>query len=286
MSKTYSLKVALVGEPNVGKSTLINSIVGEKVSIVTHKAQTTREVVRGILTKDDKQLVFLDTPGIFQASKSLEKKILRNALVGIDEAELVLLMINPKVGVDERITKLVAKLKSKEKAAIAVINKVDTIPKPKLIEIAVALDEFKFFDQIYFISALKKKGLEEIIKYLFSKTKPGKWMFDAEILTDATERKFAEEITREQLFILLHQELPYTVNVITEKWEEQEDGSVKIYQAINILKAAHKSIIVGANGRLIKQIGKNSRIRLSKHFGRPVHLFLYVKVEEDWVEKF
>ncbi|AIF80804.1 GTP-binding protein Era [endosymbiont of Acanthamoeba sp. UWC8] len=280
---TKCLKVGLIGEPNAGKSTLINQLIGEKISIVSPKVQTTRTLTRGILNVESTQLVFIDTPGIFKPSKTLEKYIVNNARAGIDESDLICVLIDAKRGLTPELNRIIVSIK--DKPLIAVINKVDLIKKDLLLKLAEDINGLNIFKEIFMISALKNDGVKDVVNHLVSQAPNSPWYYEEDLYTDTPSRSLAEEITREQLFLLLNRELPYSLKVETEKWEDQKDGSLKLHQAIVVLRSTHKNIVVGAGGQKIKEVGRRARLELQKILERKVHLFLYVKVREDWVDK-
>ncbi len=280
---TKCIKVGLIGEPNVGKSTLVNQIVGEKVSIVTPKVQTTRTLVRGILNVDNTQLILIDTPGLFKPAKTLERYIVKNALAGIDDSEVICVLIDAKKGITPELNKIISNIKNKP--LVAAINKIDLIKKDFLLGLAAAINELGVFKEIFMISALKNDGIKELINYLTGQAKISPLLYEEDIYTDTPVKNLAEEITREQLFLLLNKELPYSLKVETEKWEDLKNGDLKLHQAIMVLKSSHKSIVVGAAGQKIKEVGRRARLELQKALDRKVHLFLYVKVKEDWIER-
>ncbi|MCE2993249.1 MAG: GTPase Era [Candidatus Jidaibacter sp.] len=282
--ETKLLSVAIVGEPNAGKSTLLNTLIGENISIVTHKVQTTRENIRGICTLDKTQIVFIDTPGIFSASRVLEKAIVSNALSAFDDADIICLIIDVHKLKGKTYLDIIQKLKGTKRPVYAIINKVDMVAKETLLPMIGELSELGVFEEIFPISALKDIGVDHFKKFLMSKAVPSDWMFAEDEITDKPIRFIAEEITREQAFFLLHAELPYSLKVETEKWEETED-SVKIYQCIFVNKQSQKVIALGTKGSKIKAIGQRSRKKISELLGKPVHLFLYIKVREDWIER-
>lgn len=283
MNEHKTLRIAIVGEPNAGKSTLTNALVGQKVAIVTPKVQTTRHNVTGVLTEGDTQLIFVDTPGLFIPEKTLEKKIVRNAWNGVADAEQICILIDAKKGITPYLRTLLSQIQQRHHAnLICVINKIDLVAKPILLHLAKELAELGLED-IFMVSALKDRGLRKLVSKLISRANVGEWLYDEEHYTDQNIRALAEEITREQAFLLLNKEIPYSLKVETEKWEDLRNGDVKIYQAIIILKDSQKSIVVGSNGSKIKDIGRRARDILQKILGHKVHLFLHVKIKEDWI---
>lgn len=278
--------IALVGLPNVGKSTLLNAVVGQKVSITTHKAQTTRHNVRGVVNIDEAQLVFIDTPGLFSPKGILERAIVKEALKSFDEADAICLIIDT-VKINDFLPKALKDyLLQNKKKCFAILNKVDLLKMkdhilPKIKEVY----DTGLFEEVFAISAYKKLGLEKFLEYFANHAEVGPWLFEEDEVTDAPVRKIAEEITREKAFILMHQEIPYSLKVETETWQEMPDGSVKIYQAIFVNKEAHKSMVLGKGGTKIKEIGSRARNDIARLLDQKVHLYLHVKVREDWVEK-
>lgn len=278
-----SLFIALVGSPNVGKSTLVNSLVGTKVSIVSPKAQTTRNSIKGIYVEDNTQLVFVDTPGMFSPKKPLEKIIVQEAINGIAQSDIIAFIVDVKRGICSNSRQVLNNLKNNPSKKILIINKIDKVSKLELLPMAEKINEEGIFDEIFFVSALKNDGVADLLKYFVGSAKNGPWMFPEDQVTDAPLRFFAAEITREKLFYNLQQELPYSIAVETEKWEELENGEIKIYQAIYTQKENQKPIILGKQGAMIKRIGESSRRELEKILGTKVHLFLFVKVKEGWI---
>lgn len=280
------LFIAILGEPNAGKSTLINNIVGQKISIVTHKVQTTREKVKGIINIENTQLIFIDTPGIFTPKKAIEKYIVKNAISSIAEADILLVIIDVARGIGENFETALLKneLLKKKAHKIAVINKIDTVDREQVYKLTTQLDNLKFFNEILAISATKGKGINHLLHLLLQYAKPSPWMYDEEQFTDITMRQLAEDITREKVFLHLHQELPYSIKVETERWQEDEK-QVIINQAIFVSKESQKSIVLGKNGSKIKTIGAASRHEIMDMVGKKVTLLLFVKVREDWMEK-
>lgn len=277
--------VALVGQPNVGKSTLINEIVGQKISIVTRKVQTTRENVRGIVNINDTQLVFIDTPGIFDAKGTLERAIVNNATRSFDEADLICVILDPKHIEITNLEVLSNYLKKSPKECYAVLNKIDLLEKPEILPLIEKISSYGIFKEIFPLSADKGYGVKHFVEFLIKHAKPGPWLYDEDTLTDQTSRKLAEEITREQAFLQLHEELPYSLKVETDQYEELDNGDVKIHQSIIVSKPNHKPIALGAGGSKIKAIGQRARHEIGRTLGCKVHLFLHIKVREDWIER-
>jgi GTP-binding protein Era len=310
-----TLKVALVGPPNVGKSTLVNAIIGQKIAITTHKPQTTRSSTLGILTQGNLQVVLADTPGIFEPRKNhkLEKFIVNNAIKTIGRTDLILLLVDAYIVVkiaageiDDRMMSRISMyheamkilLTSQAKKKIIIVaNKSDTLEDKTaledLSEDAIELvyntilnDKYPSDDKkIIPVSALAAYNIDGLIAAIepYAKNKP--WEFDPEQFTDISERALAEEITREKLYLVMHAEIPYSVKIDTDSWQEQPDGSLAIHQSIIVLKESQKQMIIGAGGRMIKLIGERARLAITDALSVPVHLFLHVKVRADWIEK-
>lgn len=280
--------VAIIGAPNAGKSTLINALVGSKVAIVTPKVQTTRHAIRGIQMVDEAQIIYIDTPGIFAAPKAYEKTMVGHAWHAVADADSLLLVVDAhrnRNGIEEQLTDLLKKLKDQPKTKALVLNKIDLIDKAKLLDISMAVHEHCGFDQVFMISALKNDGVEDISQWLAQQMPEGPWLFPEDQLSDRPIRFLAAEITREKLFLRLNKEVPYGLTVETESWEERPDGSVKINQMIIVERESHKKIILGNQGENLKAIGKTARMSMQEMMERPVHLFLFIKVIENWKAK-
>ena len=282
--------VAVLGAPNAGKSTLVNALVGSKVSIVTPKAQTTRTIVRGIAMFGNTQVVFLDTPGIFQAKKRIERAMVAAAWSGAGDADDILLVVDAAKesrgnGLSDGAAKIIRDLKTSGRKALLALNKVDIADKNKLLNLTETLNQTEAFSEIFMISALTGDGLESIRDHLTKTMQPGPWMFPEDDVSDMPLRLLATEITREKLFLRLRQELPYSCAVDVEHWEERKDGSVRIDQVIFVARENHRPIVLGNGGRSIKAIGASARAELEKMLDRRVHLFLHVKVNERWGEE-
>lgn len=276
--------VALLGSPNAGKSTLLNQLVGSKISIVTPKVQTTRTTINGICMAGDTQLVFIDTPGIFLPKRALEKAMVKAAWEGSASADIATLLIDSKRGLDAGTKLILEAISQKKLKAIAIINKIDLVERSTLLELAKTLDEYGIFERIFMISALKGDGVEDLTRYLAEQAPVGPWMYPEDDITNLPWRFLAAEITREQLFLRLDQELPYSLTVDTEHWEEMENGQVKIHQVIYVMKESQKMIIIGKGGSMIKAVGTAAKQQLKRQLGKKVHLYLFVKVKENWVE--
>jgi GTP-binding protein Era len=276
--------VALIGAPNSGKSTLTNALVGAKVSIVTHKAQTTRGPVRGIALIGKSQVILVDTPGIFQPKRRLDRAMAQAAWERAGDADLVALVIDAQYGLDQALQPLLAHLPEVKRPAIAILNKIDLVAKPALLHQAGELSALGRFNQVFMISALTGDGVADLKAYLASAVPPGPWLFPDDQLTDASLRQTAAEITREKLFLRLHEELPYTLTVETADWKELADGSIRIEQTIYVERESQRKIVLGAKGRTIKEIGSAARAEIGEIAGTKVHLFLFVKVRERWAD--
>jgi GTP-binding protein Era len=276
--------VALIGPPNSGKSTLTNALVGAKVSIVTHKAQTTRGPVRGIALIGAAQVILVDTPGIFQPKRRLDRAMAQAAWERAGDADLVAVVIDAKHGIDDALDPLLEHLPEVKRPAIAILNKIDLVAKPELLRLAAELSALKRFDRVFMISALTGDGVGDLKTYLAEAVPQGPWLYPDDQLTDASLRHTAAEITREKLFLRLHDELPYTLTVETADWKELHDGSIRIEQTIYVERESQRKIVLGAQGKTIKEIGSAARADIGEVAGVPVHLFLFVKVRERWAE--
>ncbi len=275
--------VAVLGAPNAGKSTLVNRLVGAKVSIVSAKVQTTRSRVLGIVQHGAAQILFVDTPGLFQPRRRLDRAMVAAAWSGASDADLVLLLIDAKRGYDEDSRAIVARLKEHGRRALLALNKIDKVAdKKRLLDLAATLDGESLFDAIYMISAETGDGCPPLLDDLAKRLPEGPFLFPEDQISDLPERLLASEITREQLYHQLHQELPYAATVETETWTEHKDGSVKIEQIIYVERDSQKSIVLGAKGARIKALGQAARAELEALLERRVHLFLFVKVRADW----
>jgi GTP-binding protein Era len=278
--------IAILGAPNAGKSTLVNQLVGTKVSIVSPKVQTTRSRVLGIAMAGEAQLIFVDTPGIFAPKRRLERAMVNAAWSGAQDADLVCLVIDAARPRDEDVASILEKLKESKRRAILVLNKIDLIhPREKLLLQAQEFDATGIFDKVFMVSAQNGSGVSDLIDYFAGIVPQGPWMFPEDQVSDMPQRLLAAEITREKVFHKLHQELPYSIAVETESWQERDDGSVKIDQVVYVLRDGQKPIVLGKGGRQIKEIGALARTELEELLERPVHLFLHVKVRENWTEQ-
>ena len=279
---TRSGFVALIGAPNAGKSTLVNQLVGTKVSIVTHKVQTTRALVRGIVIHDRTQMVLVDTPGIFKPKRRLDRAMVTTAWGGAKDADLILVLIDAELGLNEEAETILDNINEKKRKVILVLNKVDRIEPPKLLELARIANEKVKFDKTFMISALKGYGCKDLLQYLADNLPEGPWYYPEDQISDMPMRMLAAEITREKLYLRLHNELPYSSTIETESWEEKPDGSVRISQVIFVERDSQKKIVLGHKGEAIKSIGQAARKELMEILEQKVHLFLFVKVRDNW----
>jgi len=274
--------VALVGAPNAGKSTLLNSLVGTKVSIVTHKAQTTRAQIRGVVTEGDTQIVFMDTPGIFAPKRRLDKAMVHAAWSGAGDADVVAFIVDAIKGITPEIESLVEGMANIRQPKVLVLNKVDAVRPETLLELSARLNESIKFESTFMISALNGSGVGDFLDWCIKRMPLGPWHFPEDQLTDLTLALTAAEVTREKLFLRIHEEIPYNTTVETESFQIEKDGAYKINQVIYVTRDTHKKIVLGAGGQTIKAIGAESRKELIEIFEVPVHLFLFVKVREKW----
>lgn len=279
---TRSGFVALIGAPNAGKSTLINQLVGAKVAIVTHKVQTTRALVRGIATHDNAQIVFVDTPGIFKPRRRLDKAMVSTAWGGAKDADLILVLVDAERGIKGDAEALLESLKDVGQPKILVLNKVDRVKPESLLKLTTEANERVGFERTFMVSALTGSGCKDLLDFLARRLPEGPWYYPEDQISDQPMRQLAAEITREKLFLRLHQELPYSSHVETEKWEEQKDGAVRIEQVIYVERDSQKGIVLGEKGATIKAIGAAARKEIGEILEQKVHLFLFVKVRENW----
>jgi GTP-binding protein Era len=276
--------VAVVGAPNAGKSTLVNALVGQKVAIVTAKAQTTRARLMGIAIAGEAQILLTDTPGIFEPKRRLDRAMVAAAWGSAKDADLIALVVDAKTGIMRGVGEMVDRLRERSEAKILVLNKVDLVRKEELLKLAAELGSRATFEDVYMISAATGDGVADLKAALAARVPEGPWHFPADQVSDATDRMMAAEVTREQLTLQLHAELPYASAVETEKYEERKDGSIVIHQQILVGRASQKAIVLGKGGARIKEIGATARAELSQMLGRKVHLFLHVKVNPNWEE--
>jgi GTP-binding protein Era len=274
--------IALIGAPNAGKSTLINALVGSKVAIVTPKVQTTRALLRGIAMEGQSQLVLVDTPGIFAPRRRLDRAMVTTAWTGAHDADIVAVLIDAKKGLDDETEALLKKLEEVRQPKVLILNKVDLVDKEKLLALAQTANEAARFETTFMISAIKNDGVADVRQWLAGRVPAGPWHYPADEVSDAPQRQLAAEITREKLYLKLHQELPYQSTVETESWTERKDGSVRIEQTIYVERDSQKKIVLGKGGQSIKAIGEAARRELVEILEKKVHLFLFVKVREGW----
>lgn len=283
---THCGYIAFLGAPNAGKSTLLNALIGEKLAIVTPKAQTTRNRITGAMIHQQSQLIFVDVPGVFEPpeAKKFERAMVAAAWDGVADADIVCVMIDAKKGLNDDNTNLLerlSKLKSRKKVILA-LNKVDLVAKESLLALTNACYGHYEFDETFYISALKGEGLDGLKQFFAQGVPEGPWLYPEDYLTDLPEKVLASEITREKLFMALREELPYSLNVETENWEEKADGSIKIDQVIFVEREGQKGIVLGQGGAQLKKIGQMAREEIGRIWGCKVHLFLFVKVREKW----
>ncbi|MBM3577794.1 MAG: GTPase Era [Alphaproteobacteria bacterium] len=275
---------ALVGAPNAGKSTLLNQLVGAKVSIVSRKAQTTRALIRGIAIEGAAQIILVDTPGIFKPKRRLDRAMVASALSGASDADVIALLVDSRKGLDEEVDAILTQLQRAKAPKLLVLNKIDLIPREKLLALAQTLNAREKFDETFMISALNGDGVDDLRRALAQRMRPSPWLYPEDQLSDAPLRLLAAEITREKIYERLHDELPYQSTVETESWTNQKDGSARIEQTIYVARDSQKKIVLGEGGRTIKAIGQAARKEIAEAAEQPVHLFLFVKVRENWAE--
>ncbi len=280
--QTRSGFVALIGAPNAGKSTLVNQLVGTKVSIVTHKVQTTRAIVRGIAVHGDAQIVFVDTPGIFKPKRRLDTAMVSTAWGGAKDADIVMVLIDAERGIKGDADAILSHISSEGQPKVLVLNKVDRVRPEKLLALAEEINARKTFLRTFMVSALTGSGCSDVLDFLAGALSPGPWYYPEDQISDLPMRQLAAEITREKLYLRLHQELPYSSTIETEKWEEKPDGSVRIEQVIFVERDSQKKIVLGEKGQTIKAIGQAARKEIAEILEQKVHLFLFVKVRENW----
>ncbi|HWA18551.1 MAG TPA: GTPase Era [Devosia sp.] len=276
--------IALVGAPNAGKSTLLNALVGTKVSIVTHKAQTTRAQIRGVVTEGNAQIVFIDTPGIFAPRRRLDRAMVDAAWTGAGDADLVALIVDAERGVTDEVDALLKGLEDVPSPRVLVLNKIDLLKREKLLALSETINARLNFEVTFMLSAVKGDGVKDFLDWAATRIPEGPWHFPEDQLTDLTLALTAAEVTREKLFLRIHEEIPYNATVETEKFTINKDGSYRIDQVIYVTRDTHKKIVLGAGGQTIKAIGADARKELMEIFEVPVHLFLFVKVREKWAD--
>ncbi|MCB2127507.1 MAG: GTPase Era [Rhodobacteraceae bacterium] len=280
--------VALIGEPNAGKSTLLNRMVGAKVSIVTHKVQTTRARIRGIAMEGDAQIVFVDTPGLFRPRRRLDRAMVAAAWGGAADADIVVLLIEAHRGLTPGVAAILETLRDKVPAGTRValaINKIDRVKAEALLALSAQMNEAFTFEKTFMISAERGHGAADLKEWLGSEMPEGPWFYPEDQIADLPMRMIAAEITREKLTLRLHEELPYQMTVETERWEDKPDGSARIDQIIYVARDGHKGIVLGHKGETVKAVGQAARTELIEFLGRPVHLFLQVKVRPNWLDE-
>jgi GTP-binding protein Era len=275
---------AIIGAPNAGKSTLVNQLTGSKVSIVSHKVQTTRARIRAIAITGNAQIVLVDTPGIFRPKRTLDRAMVENAWGGAGEADAVVFLVDGRPGLTDEAKAIIAELGQTKTKAILVINKIDLMARERLLEVAAEFNGAHPFEQTFMVSALTGSGTGDLLSYLAGKMPEGPWLYPEEQVADVQLRFMAAEMTREVIYERLHEELPYASTVETETWEERKDGSVRIGQVIYVERDSQKAIVLGKGGQTIKLLGQLARKEMEAQFGRRVHLFLFVKVRENWAE--
>jgi len=276
--------VALIGAPNAGKSTLLNRLVGRKLAIVTPKPQTTRTRLLGIAIEGRSQIVYVDTPGIFAPRRRLDRAMVAAAWSGAEDADQTALLIDAARGVDRDTRRILDRLAARDRASILVLNKIDLVRRENLLGLADQLARVGRFDPVFMISGLKGDGVEDLKRHLAGSVPHGPWLFPEDQLSDAPERLIAAEVTREQIFLQLRDELPYGSTVETEQWEDRNDGSARIEQVIFVQRPSQRAIVLGEGGQRIKAIGARARAELEQMLERRVHLFLFVKVRENWID--
>ena len=274
--------VAVLGAPNAGKSTLVNALVGQKVAIVSPKAQTTRVRLMGVAIEGDTQFLLVDTPGIFEPKRRLDRAMVQAAWGGAEGADVLALVVDAKGGLGSKVTTIAEAIKDRREPKYLILNKVDLADKGKLLLHAEKLTGMVQFDEVFFVSASTGDGLPELKAHLAARMPEGPWHFPEDQVSDATERSLASEVTREQLYLQLHAELPYASAIETEQYLERQDGSVEIHQQILVERPTQRAIVLGKGGARIKEIGARARAELSSIMGRPVHLYLHVKVRPGW----
>ncbi|HEY6047610.1 MAG TPA: GTPase Era [Sphingomicrobium sp.] len=275
---------AVIGAPNAGKSTLVNALVGQKVAIVSPRAQTTRARLMGIAIQGGSQVLLVDTPGIFEPRRRLDRAMVAAAWTGAHDADLILLVIDSAAGVSGEVERIIASLAERAHPLFVALNKIDLVKKPKLLGLAADLTSRLSPDKLFMISAAQGDGVPDLKQALADAMPEGPWLYPEEQVSDATDRLIAAELTREQIVNQLHQELPYATAVETETWEDKGDGSTVIRQQILVERDSQKAIVIGKGGRRLKEIGAAARAEIAQHLGRPVHLFLHVKVNPKWDE--
>ena len=286
LSNPHAGFVAILGSPNVGKSTLINRVVGKKVSIVSPKVQTTRSRIRGVRIINETQLVLVDTPGIFlDAKRRLERAMIHAAWSGAQDADAILFLIDAEIGLDKNTQAIQDSLQKFRMEVVVAINKIDRVPRTHLLPLVNILKVNRSTKCVYLISSLTGDGVEDLISFLAESMPKGSWLYPRDQISDVPERAMAAEITREKLFLQLHQELPYALTVETESWKKLRDGTLRIEQTIYVARDNYKAMVLGKQGRRIKSVGKEARLELERLTDRRIHLFLFVKVRAGWSDQ-
>lgn len=284
VSETRCGFVALIGAPNAGKSTITNNFVGSKVSIVSPKVQTTRTLVKGIGIYDNTQIIFLDTPGIFKPKRRLDRAMVSSAWSGVEDADIIVLVVDAKRGFDDETQSIVAKLNKNKKEAILLINKVDLVSKDSLLALSAKINQAGNFKETFFISALNGQHTADFYQYLADNLPLSPWYYPEDQISDMPLKLLTAEVVREKLFMFLHDELPYALTVEPELWERRDDGSVRAEMTIYVQRDSQKIIVLGKGGAMIKRIGQAARRELEDLLEERIHLFLFVKVRENWQE--
>jgi GTPase len=276
--------VALIGAPNAGKSTLLNQLVGAKISIVSRKVQTTRMLVRGIALQGEAQIVFVDTPGIFAPRRRLDRAMVASAWGGAADADVVALLVDARKGLDDEVLEILRALENVKAKRVLILNKIDVVARPSLLELAATVNDKLAFAKTFMVSAATGDGVATLKEHLAAMMPVGPWLYPEDQISEAPIRALAAEITREKIFERLHDELPYQSTVETQSWEERPDGSARVEQTIYVTREAHRKIVLGEGGRTIKAIGTAARKDISEAAEQTVHLFLFVKVRENWAD--
>jgi GTP-binding protein Era len=284
MSEQRAGFVAVIGAPNAGKSTLVNALVGQKVAIVSPKAQTTRARLMGIAIADDAQILLVDTPGIFEPRRRLDRAMVAAAWTGAQDADLILLVVDAAARINAEVERIIAALGNRDHPLILVLNKIDLVAKERLLALASDLTQRLNPDHVFMISAAQGDGVADLKQVLSTAMPAGPWLYPEDEISDATDRMVAAELTREQIVNQLYQELPYATAIETETWQDRPDGSTAIRQQILVERDSQKAIVIGKGGKRLKAIGAAAREEIAHHLGRPVHLFLHVKVNPRWDE--
>ena len=276
--------VSIVGLPNAGKSTLLNNFVGEKISIVTHKVQTTRSRVRGVSMVGDTQIVYIDTPGIFKAKRRLERSMVDAAWSSVKDSDVVVIVIDAYRGVDDKVKRLLLEVNERNCKTILALNKVDKVKRELLLSLTAELSSISEYGEVFMVSASKGDGIEDLQDYIATLMLPGPWLYPRDQLSDLPERLIASDTTREKAYLFLHQELPYSLSVFTEEWKVLRDTSIRLRQVIYVERDTQKAIVLGKSGQTIKKIRISSQKEMSNLFETFVHLFIEVKVRRNWVD--